>query len=265
VDALYRQGAEAWPQLALSEDDFAAHVRRVAPERVEGLRAADLFLACACALRRRGAVEAFERTFGPQIDSVLRRSAAFRKTHDDLGQAVRTRLYGCEPAKIALYSGVGPLAYWVRLVAARLAQNALRGSTGRREVAMGDKPLQNLSDPADPERTAMKRELAALARASFEQAFQALDDGDRLILRLYVIDRLTIDDLAHALGLHRATAARRVARARAHLAQATQALMRDRATLGPAGLDSVNRLLDSQLEVSVERILRQVDPVPRAR
>ena len=58
------------------------------------------------------------------------------------------------------------------------------------------------------------------------------------------------------LRLHRATAARRLAAARAALVKGTRTAMRARLRVDGAELESILRLIESQVHVSVERLLR---------
>ncbi|MBN1606671.1 MAG: transcriptional regulator, partial [Polyangiaceae bacterium] len=66
---------------------------------------------------------------------------------------------------------------------------------------------------------------------------------------------LTIDEIAAAFGIHRATAARRVARARSALLAATRRELGERLRMSTAALKSVMRLIQSQLHASVRRLL----------
>ena len=116
---MWRAGREAWPEIELGLPAFAAFVRPRATD-VEGLHAADMFIACACAGRVPGALDTFERTFARDIDGVGRRRGPAGE-ENDVGQIVRERLFVStpeRPAKIHLYSGRAPLRYWLRAVAA---------------------------------------------------------------------------------------------------------------------------------------------------
>src|SRR5580693_9382424 len=62
---LFDEGRRAWPGLALGVEAFVAHLAHLAESVEPGLppaaRGPDLYLACACATRVRGAVGAFDR------------------------------------------------------------------------------------------------------------------------------------------------------------------------------------------------------------
>ena len=89
-----------------------------------------------------------------------------------------------------------------------------------------------------------------------EQAARELPAGDRMLLRMHLVDGLTIDDLAAVCGTHRATAARRLARARSTMLEKARSLAI--AALGLSGEDelaSLSGLLVSQIDVTMGRIL----------
>ena len=68
------------------------------------------------------------------------------------------------------------------------------------------------------------------------------------------MDELGIDDIATILKVHRATAARRVAAARAKLGDLTRATVMERGRLSAAEFDSAVRVIRSQLHLSLQRM-----------
>src|SRR5580693_8327898 len=73
--ALYAEAAAAWPGLRLSPEAFVVHLaeRGVAGPPFHGVRSADLYLACACATRVRGAVEVFDRVHLSRVGAFVSR------------------------------------------------------------------------------------------------------------------------------------------------------------------------------------------------
>src|SRR5262249_24097690 len=112
---------------------FAEHMTRLAaghaggPEARHfdgGTRAADLYLAVACAARVPGAVDAFEHTHVRRVGTYLARKRPSAAFVDEVQQVVREKLFVGKdgaPPKIAEYSGQGGLAGWVRVIALRVA------------------------------------------------------------------------------------------------------------------------------------------------
>jgi RNA polymerase sigma-70 factor (ECF subfamily) len=71
---------------------------------------------------------------------------------------------------------------------------------------------------------------------------------------------LSIDELGAMFGCHRATAARRIADARQELVHRVHAALRSRLRLEHRDLQSVMRLIDSQLNLSVGGLLACPEP-----
>ena len=145
---------------------------------------------------------------------------------------------------------------WVRVVAARETARFL--PRARREIAADEEEFATLiGADDDPEIGYLKR----LYRHEFKRAFQAaieqLDDLGRLILRQHVLDGLGIDELAGLHGVHRATAARWIQSAREAVLAGTQRELIRRLQLSRSELVSIMRLIGSQLDVSLPRLLRR--------
>lgn len=253
-----------WPSIAVGDDEFLAAVRaRLDPalppeDAVRKLHAEDLWLALGCTRGAPAAIAAFEELCGPAIRRAAAASGATDAERDDIAQIIRQRLLvapaaGGEP-RIHTYSARGTLVSWVRVVATREAARML--PIARRDVAAEDDELARLVAPdADPELGYLKR----LYRAEFKQAFQiaveALPARERLVLRQSVLDGLGIDQLAALHSVHRATVARWLEAARAQILAGTQRALIQRLALSKQELTSVIRMIQSQLDVSLSRLL----------
>ncbi len=92
----------------------------------------------------------------------------------------------------------------VRASPAELADLAARLPPREPRRFEGDETLERLPAPADPERRVRDRELAATARRiedGLGQGLAALPAEDRLILKMWVQDDLTVAAIARLLGL----------------------------------------------------------------
>jgi RNA polymerase sigma-70 factor (ECF subfamily) len=129
-----------------------------------------------------------------------------------------------------------------------------------REQPTDDDVMLALPQPGDLGLDLIKAEYrAAVASAMYEAASQ-LEPGDRHLLRQHLVEGLTIDQLGAVLGIHRATAARRIARASELLAATTKRLVATRLALSGSALDEVFGLVLSRLDVSLGRLL--ATPLP---
>jgi RNA polymerase sigma-70 factor (ECF subfamily) len=106
---------------------------------------------------------------------------------------------------------------------------------------------------------------AAYLEARYKPEFEAavrvamtrLLPKQRTLLRLHLLDGLTIDVLGVHYKVSRATAARWLAGAREALAEGTRAELVEKLGLTPSQYESLARLLQNRLDVSVASLLRE--------
>lgn len=259
VDRLIERGRLALPDLALAVDRLRPLVaRRLAHEdALASLAADEIYLACACAIPDSAAIVAFERRYFGVIPPALARMSLGRDQIAEVEQILRLRLFVAEPddlPRVVTYAGNGQLGGLVRVAAVRAALNLLRDA-GRLELdSDGIEDLPLAAD--DPELARLKAQHRVAFKAAFEDAIAALEPRDRSLLNLSIVKGHGIDRVAAIYGIHRATAARWLATARAHLTRAIHRLLGERLGLSAAELDDLLPLVESRLELSLERLLR---------
>lgn len=260
----------AWPALPLSDDELLRYLAERLSENEDPLRAlenvnaADLYLAAACALEKPRALEAFEHHCLDDLDVVLVRFSKSSVFHDEVRQAVRERLFMCQPnsrARIADYAGRGSLKSWVRVMAVRLAVDLLR-KRGQEPHTAEETELENLAIDADSELRFLAERYRDEVKAAFRNAFAALSAAERNLLRLHYLEGLTLDQVAAMKRVHRATIARQIARCREEVAVRTHQFLVERLGISPSQVDSVMRLVRSHLDLSIDRWLGN-GPRPR--
>lgn len=250
-----------WPRVQVEDEVFVPYLAARLPDSApaEGLsrvHVADLFIACGCVLGDAPAIAAFQADHGDAIRAHLARIE--RASAEDLAQALLTRLLVGEAEelpRLVSYAGRSSLAAWLKVVATR---EALTHRRRRTELApTPEVSLAELVDAGDdPELFLMRARHRDDFRRAFEDALAELDARDRTLLRYQLVDRLTIDELARLDGVHRATAARRLAKVREQLLRETRRKLMATSKLSRAELESAFRLVRSQIEVSVRRLLR---------
>jgi RNA polymerase sigma-70 factor (ECF subfamily) len=272
ANALALAAAEArgrWPGVALADDAFAQYVAdRLDPERAAAaslaeMELADLWLACACSTGDAPAIAAFERTFAAELDHAFARLKTRATDSDDLRQRLLARLFlgdGVQPPRIVGYSGFGKLRAWVRVAATRLRIDTERVLSDRHDVeppAMqgGPPPV-----PDDPELAYLRAHYEAHFLAALGAAFAGLEPRARMLLRQHLVHRISSTDIAGLFGVHRATAKRWLADARARLLDATKAELAARVGTPVDELGSILRLIESRLDVSLGAVLRTDAP-----
>ena len=216
----------------------------------------DLELARACASGQADAIAELERRFGAGIEGALRRLRVGPSEITELRQALREKLFvGSEgrPPAIGSYEGKGPLAAWLRAVAVRAALSVRRAE--RRDVD-GESKLGAAVSDDDPELAEVRRTYGAAFKQAFQDAFGLLAPRERNVIRLVYGDGLAVEQVAAVYGVHRVSVSRWLADARDGLHRKTRALLRERLGLADRDLASVARLCLSDIDVSLERLMR---------
>jgi len=266
--AIVAEGRAAWPELAVDASavvEFIARqaTRDLAEVALDGLRPADLYLACACARQLPGAIAAFDRDYLREVDIALARMRVGPPRLQDVKQLVLQRLFvgggtagaPTSAGKIAEYAGRGDLRRWVRSVAVRTCLNELR--KGKREILADDDQLiaQHAIASDDPEIEYMQRTYSAEFRTAFGDALQTLGAREQTLLRYHHVDGLNIDEIGAIYRVHRVTAFRWLEKAKELLARSTLDTLRARLQLPASELDSVLRMIRSQIHLSLVRHL----------
>lgn len=264
--ALHARGRDAWPQLDVDLAAFSQNVQgRLAPDEVAGLHAGDLYLSVACARGDTRAIalvdEQYIATLVSALPCYIQRPAA-----DDVLQLLRLRFLIGEdgrPPRIGDFDGTARLATWLRVAAIRIAISLHRKVC--RETVIDD--VGAVADAPDPELALLQRQYGAEFRAAFRHGFVSLTARERNLLRYQILDRLGIDSLATLYGVHRATAARWLARARGTLIKRLRRELQARLQLDRAQLNGVLTLLQGKLELSLRLFLTPsaaaLPPLPR--
>jgi RNA polymerase sigma-70 factor (ECF subfamily) len=266
--SLVAEGRAAWPDLPLDAKvlvEFAARhlTADLADAALDGLRPADLYLACACAQGSTAAINAFDRDYMREVEIALARMRIAAPRVADVKQLVRQRLFvgggtagaPTSPGKISEYGGRGDLRRWVRSVAVRTCLNDLR--KGKREILVDDDHLiaQHAISQDDPEVEYMKRTYSNEFKAAFTEALTQLGPREQTLLRYHHVDGLNIDEIGAIYRVHRVTAFRWIEKAKEQLVKVTLDTLRTRLKLPADELDSVLRLIRSQIHLSIVRHL----------
>ncbi len=263
IAAAWERARAAWPELSVEADAFVRHVARHLPAAdpvgaLGSLHAEDLYLALGCGRGEPFALESFERLHAADLRLAVARVRGSAPNAEDVRQLVWKKLFVAEaerPPKILEYSGQGRLQGWFRVALVRALLDEQRRQKGEPEPSDDERFLGLASPERDPELEYLRRLYTHEFREAFERAARSLEPEDRNALRAYYVSQLSIDQLAAMLGLHRATAARRVARARERLMSETRKRLMARLQLSRGELESVMRLIESGLHVSMHRVL----------
>ena len=261
---------ERWPDAPEPGAGFAAHLTERIARQAEPaaaaprLRVDDLFLAWWAGSGDARGVAAFEAAFEDDLRRLVLRF--HRLPADELRQRLRIKLFvgadGDAP-HVYGYSGFGFLQNWVRVTAARAFVDVARADAARAAIEdeLDERELFGAPAPGgDPRDQHQRAELGAAVKRAFAGAVAALAPRERTFLRHAMVDHLTLDQIAATYQVHRATVARTLAAAREGLLAGTRAGVIAILGIAPDELASAIQALDSRLELSLSRVLK--DPAP---
>ncbi|MFN2515918.1 MAG: RNA polymerase sigma factor [Pyrinomonadaceae bacterium] len=211
---------------------------------INKLQADDLCLIVACEQGNQKAWSDLVARFSATVRSAARSASANEEGAEDLAQSIWAELYGLriredgKPAgKLTYYSGRGSLAGWLRAVVAQLAVDQHRKQSRlvqTEEDADFDRIIQEDQNGVawsghggvlDPEVQISQKLAGAEMQKALSKSIKQLTAEDRLLVKLYYFDGLRLREAGAVLGVHEATASRRLSRIHADLRQQVEKVL----------------------------------------
>lgn len=213
---------------------------------------ADLALAEACAGGDEQAWERFVREYRPVLHRAADAMAPGGAAHD-IADELFAELYGLRErdgerqSLFRYFQGRSSLATWLRAVLAQRYVDRIRAS--RRTEPLPDEeattPGRAQPGPALGSTNPEEPRCRAAVRDALETALAGLEPRDRLRLRCYYTQELTLAAIGKLFGEHEATASRQLARVRKELRTTVEARMREAHGYSDAALAECLRLVMS--------------------
>lgn len=248
MDDAYPAARSAWPQVEVAREVFEAWVAERRPKDGEALHFDELYLTCACARGDSTAIAVFEQRYFGAIAAAVGR---FPVGVDDVKSELRERLFvgvASGRPKICEYSGRGGLDRWVRAAAVRVALNASRSRPHHGHVTLSDDDFLVGPDAALQH---LKDTYRAEFKRAFSDALSKLEPELQTWLRMYYLDELTLLELAKLFEVSEPTASRRVTKAREQVLEVTRTLLQERLKVDGDELDSIMRVIQSRLSITL--------------
>ena len=266
------QRIKAALQKHLLRDDADAS-SAVITDFIDKLQADDLCLIVACEQGNETAWDDLVERFSPTVRSAARGVSSNEESAEDLAQSIWAELHGLrrgvdgQPAgKLAYYSGRGSLAGWLRAVVAQLAIDQHRKQSRlvqTEEDGDFDRIVQNSTqqdwsgrDPVvNPEDETSRKLAATEMQQALSKAVQELPAEDRLLVKLYYFDGLRLKEAGAVLGVHEATASRRLTRVHAELRRQVESVLMNDKGWTKSETDEAFSKLAVGLETDIEPLL----------
>ena len=242
---------------------------------IDKLQASDLCLAIACENGDSAAWDDLVGRYSTTVRSAARSTAGSEDAAEDLAQSIWAELHGLrlredgKPAsKLAYYSGCGSFAGWLRAVVGQLAVDQHRKQS--RLVQMeddtgfdrlpgttpGDQQTAGMASPVPNPEGALSNKLERVEmERALARSIQEMTDEDRLLVKLYYFDDLRLREAGAVLGVHEATASRRLTRIHGELRQRVEQILTHECGWSKGEAESAFAALALHLESDLEPLL----------
>jgi RNA polymerase sigma-70 factor (ECF subfamily) len=243
---------------------------------MDDMQADDLCLIIACERGDENAWTDLVERFTAPVRSAARSASANEDAAEDLAQSIWAELHGLRvredgrPAsKLAYYSGRGSLAGWLRAVVAQLSVDTFRKQSKlvqaeeetdlerlARDAHIGESSTFAAAAVQNPEQSLSNRFVQNDLQNALTQAVRELGAEDRLLVKLYYFDNLRLREAGVVLGVHEATASRRLTRIQTDLRKRVSHILIDERGWTKAETErsfaEVAQYLDADLEALVK-------------
>jgi RNA polymerase sigma-70 factor (ECF subfamily) len=269
VVAAVQRAVASCPEVAGQPEAFVRFFGERFPETddpltmIESLRVEEMALCFSALQGSQRALRELERTFVAAAGSALGRLGLSPHARDEAMQRAREKLLAGGPnaaPKLTQYAGQGSLGGWIRVVVVRTALNTQRAE--RRMAPRDDDVLATriAHDAEDPEIEIIKGRYAQTLADAVSEAFRRLTSEQRNLLRMYVIDGLTLAELGRMHGVDASTISRWLARIRSKLLDEARNHLLEQYAMRASECESLMRVVRSGLHVTIERLLATESP-----
>jgi RNA polymerase sigma-70 factor (ECF subfamily) len=244
---------------------------------VDEMQADDLCLIIACERGDENAWTDLVERFTVTVRSAARSATANEDAADDLAQSIWAELHGLRvrkdgrPAsKLAYYSGRGSLAGWLRAVVAQLSVDTFRKQSKLVQTEE-ETDLERLARDAhiresttfvaaavqNPEQSLSNRFAENDLQDALTRAIRELGAEDRLLVKLYYFDNLRLREAGVVLGVHEATASRRLTRIQTDLRKRVSQVLIDERGWTKAETERSFAEVAQYLEADLEALVKE--------
>jgi RNA polymerase sigma-70 factor, ECF subfamily len=260
---LLNQAQEVFPGLQVEPASFMRTLAERIPSTAEPprplfeIQAAELYLAHACVRGDPKALAIFDAQYLARVDQGLGRLRLDADRTEELRQRLRQQLFmpkGEAKPVLEDFSGRGELRGWLHVVALREGLRLIKADRGH-GTPTPESLVDALGPAEDPELQHFKETYRAEFAQALREALKSLTARERNLLRQHFLDDLSIDQIGALYQVHRATAARWIAQARHSLLASVRKDLLVRLGLGRRDVDSILRVIKSQLQVSLRGLM----------
>lgn len=266
---VFAAGARRWPRVRLSDAQWAEGLAIVGLDTSSdaSLRSDELYVTIASGLADPAAIDIAQREYLlPVLGGFAKRYQISSAEVDEGMLRLNEKLWVGGTVRrpgVFEYQGIGAFGVWLHVVVHRDLISAFRRARTQHAHARSDDVAQHMIDAQFPATQLMSLEAQALVKDAYTRAVSALEPRQRLLLRMHICERISIDVMATSYGVHRVTICRWLDQARHAIASHTRAHLSTTLRLSDSEVASVLRAAHSQFDLSVERVLAGDPPTSR--
>lgn len=244
---------------------------------MDEMQADDLCLIVACEQGDENAWNDLVERFTTTVRSAARSVSSNEDAAEDLAQSIWAELYGLRirddgrrATKLAYYSGRGSLAGWLRAVVAQLSVDAFRKQSKlvqteedtdldrlARDASISETSTFAAAGVQNPEQSLTNRFTRENLQQALTQAVGELAAEDRLLVKLYYFDNLRLREAGVVLGVHEATASRRLTRIQTDLRKRVSQILVDERGWTKAEAERSFAEVAQHLETDLEALIKE--------
>jgi RNA polymerase sigma-70 factor (ECF subfamily) len=244
---------------------------------IDEMQADDLCLIIACERGDESAWSDLVERFSTTVRSAARSATANEDAAEDVAQSIWAELHGLRvrqdgrlAGKLAYYSGRGSLAGWLRAVVAQLSVDSFRKQSKlvqteedadldrlAREAHITERQTFAAGAIQNPEQSLSSRFTQVDLQQSLTRAVRELAAEDRLLVKLYYFDNLRLREAGAVLGVHEATASRRLSRIQTDLRKRVSQILIDERGWTNAETEASFAEVAQHLEADLEALIKE--------
>lgn len=244
---------------------------------MDEMQADDLCLIVACEQGDENAWTDLVERFTTTVRSAARSVSSNEDAAEELAQSIWAELYGLRvrddgrrATKLAYYSGRGSLAGWLRAVVAQLSVDAFRKQSKlvqteedtdldrlARDASISETSTFAAAGVQNPEQSLTNRFTRENLQQALTQAVGELAAEDRLLVKLYYFDNLRLREAGVVLGVHEATASRRLTRIQTDLRKRVSQILVDERGWTKAEAERSFAEVAQHLDTDLEALIKE--------
>ncbi|MFN8008590.1 MAG: sigma-70 family RNA polymerase sigma factor [Terriglobia bacterium] len=283
----WRKAADSYATIPLSLEAFENKVFQVlhkalvqirdtaAPVAIESelmhlvsqLHWQELYLTTACAHGVETAWQLFHSSFKSTILKAATKCAANSSDGHEMADSFLSDLYLPSPSgatadekKIGMYSGVGSLEGWIKVILARQSIDKIRSQ--KRQVSIDDLEFEppSTEDSWRADSRVLEDDQARalqMVSSGLTEALRVLEPQQKMILQLYYLRKVTLKEIGTLLQVHESTISRNLDRLKAQLLAAVSDHLQKNFKVKKTEVRHIIGLARSHFEFDLNQILTE--------